>query len=347
MTRKSQPHASKVLDFLHGLYAWQDESSLVQWILDGLPNLVSGDNVMVGQHDPKTRMPLNVTIKHPTSRPNLLAEVCEAGMMENHPFWAPNPDPDDPVKILSAMMTRAEWERFPMYCELLREDKVRDHITVEFIDDDKLFYIAVARSSRGYSRQDQETLAALNPHFKQAFNSARIRRTSGFTSEFSCLSPVATHQVDQRGNLSIVRRDEQARWARLFGANAASVFENLKDWTRHQVDLLNRGTIDAAVVPFRVKQRMRVIEFRLHRRWGGPGYVLSQRIRVDVAVGPNSLTPREREVLRWVREGKENGEIAIILGLSRHTVKDHLKRTYAKLGVDNRTAAARMILPDS
>lgn len=331
-------HSGKVLDFLHGLYAWQDEASLVQWIFNELPDLVSGDNFMVGQHDPKTRMPLNVTIKHPTARPNLLAEICEAGMMKDHPFWAPNPDPINPVKMLSAMMTRAEWERFPMYCELLREDKVRDHITTEFVDDHKLFYIAVARSSRGYSRRDQETLAVLTSHFQQAFSSARMRGARGFSKEISSLSPVSTYQVDHRAKF--LRSDSREPLGRVLAPSGPAVFEQLNRWLAFQVDLMSRGTIDAAIAPFQVKQTQRNIEFRLHRRWGAAGYILSRRILITVPIGPHSLTFREQEVLHWVREGKENSEIAVILGLSRHTVKDHLKRIYGKLGVDNRTAAA-------
>ena len=52
------------------------------------------------------------------------------------------------------------------------------------------------------------------------------------------------------------------------------------------------------------------------------------------------LTKREAEILRWVAEGKRNAEIAIILALSAHTVRNHLENIFAKLQVDTRTAAA-------
>lgn len=51
------------------------------------------------------------------------------------------------------------------------------------------------------------------------------------------------------------------------------------------------------------------------------------------------LTERESEILRWIAAGKNNPEIAVILGLSRHTIKTHVERILAKLGVDNRMAA--------
>lgn len=73
-------------------------------------------------------------------------------------------------------------------------------------------------------------------------------------------------------------------------------------------------------------------------------------LRVNAA-GQNVLTPsvaaaiarplsmRELEILGWVREGKSNFEMGLILGLSPITVKNHLQRIYRALGVSNRTHA--------
>src|SRR5580704_7838332 len=56
--------------------------------------------------------------------------------------------------------------------------------------------------------------------------------------------------------------------------------------------------------------------------------------------GELGLTTREAEVLWWLSKGKANRDIAQILGLSPRTVDKHLEQIYAKLGVENRTAAA-------
>jgi DNA-binding CsgD family transcriptional regulator len=50
----------------------------------------------------------------------------------------------------------------------------------------------------------------------------------------------------------------------------------------------------------------------------------------------HGLTPREREVAQLVTRGVSNDEIARMLWISRHTVKDHVKAVYAKLGVGGR-----------
>jgi DNA-binding NarL/FixJ family response regulator len=54
-----------------------------------------------------------------------------------------------------------------------------------------------------------------------------------------------------------------------------------------------------------------------------------------------SLTPRERDVLELVAQGRSNAEVARRLWVTEETVKFHLTRIYRKLGVSNRTEAAR------
>jgi DNA-binding CsgD family transcriptional regulator len=56
------------------------------------------------------------------------------------------------------------------------------------------------------------------------------------------------------------------------------------------------------------------------------------------------LTRREAEVSGWMAEGKTNSEIAQILGVRPLTVKKHLEHIFEKLGVENRTAAAGLVL---
>ena len=55
------------------------------------------------------------------------------------------------------------------------------------------------------------------------------------------------------------------------------------------------------------------------------------------------LTPREREILDLVAEGRTNMEIAERLCVSPGTVRRHLENVFRKLGVHTRTAAAAFV----
>lgn len=51
------------------------------------------------------------------------------------------------------------------------------------------------------------------------------------------------------------------------------------------------------------------------------------------------ITKRQRQILILSSQGKNNQEIAQILGLSEHTIKVHAWRLYRRLGVSNRLGA--------
>ena len=68
--------------------------------------------------------------------------------------------------------------------------------------------------------------------------------------------------------------------------------------------------------------------------------VAAQGASEPVAAMPNSLTPRETEVLVCLASGKTNRQIAKELYLSLSTVKRHLEHILPKLKVSDRTQAA-------
>ena len=57
-----------------------------------------------------------------------------------------------------------------------------------------------------------------------------------------------------------------------------------------------------------------------------------------------SVTDRECQILRWIREGKSNQQIAEVLGISPLTVKNHVQKILRKLGAGNRAQAVAQAL---
>ncbi len=140
---------------------------------------------------------------------------------------------------------------------------------------------------------------------------------------------------------------------RYYGTSAPAIPQPVLDWLR-------RHLVDAGrqIEPPRlsVEQGARRLTFRLHQRTddaadsgGGADWLIVMReISEEAVVEAMSLsfklTAREAEVLYWVVKGKINRDIADIVGASPATVKKHLERVYAKLGVETRTAAAGMAM---
>ena len=141
--------------------------------------------------------------------------------------------------------------------------------------------------------------------------------------------------------------------ARYYGTAAPQTPEPVLNWLRRHVRDAERQ-----IEPPRLSAELgpRRLTFRLHQQTGdgqaddgaGDWLIVMREISEDAIVEAMSLsfklTAREAEVLYWVVKGKINRDIGDILGASPATVKKHLERVYAKLGVETRTAAAGMAM---
>lgn len=71
----------------------------------------------------------------------------------------------------------------------------------------------------------------------------------------------------------------------------------------------------------------------------------ARRILEGPAENPSGeLSAREREVLTWIASGRQQAEIAAILGISERTVENHLRRIRKRLGVATTAQAIRVAI---
>src|SRR5258707_2424464 len=69
-------------------------------------------------------------------------------------------------------------------------------------------------------------------------------------------------------------------------------------------------------------------------------YTFEDLVGSPGALSVLGLSAREAEVLYWVAAGKSGPVISTILGIRHDTARSHLKKIFAKLGVENRLSAA-------
>lgn len=104
---------------------------------------------------------------------------------------------------------------------------------------------------------------------------------------------------------------------------AISFNRSISDFTVHDCELL-----DAFAPHFRLAWN------RHEAPWAQSGELAARRRLRQLG-----LSPRESEVLFWMTEGKQNREIATILGLRLGTIQEYVAAIRAKLGQENRHAA--------
>ncbi|MGE0499133.1 MAG: response regulator [Ramlibacter sp.] len=186
----------------------------------------------------------------------------------------------------------------------------------------------------------KEVLARMNVHMQGA---RQARQTRNALDAFGYAS-ITVRASD--GKLMWQTPLARELLLRYYGTVAPQAPQPVVDWLRRHL-----REAEAQIEPPRLsaEQGARRLTFRLHQQTGDDDWLLVMREVSDTAVVESmslafKLTAKEAEVLYWVVKGKINRDIGDILGSSPATVKKHLERVFAKLGVETRTAAAGMAL---
>jgi len=221
-----------------------------------------------------------------------------------------------------------------------------------FVDDRVLVSFVLNRKGRDFSDRDCELLDVLRAHLAQLYAQARALDAARAAAE-------ALNVILEHGNAAMVRVDAQHALSDATpGALALLV--------RYGVGTLRAGGALPPAIDRWLASLPREGSPSLHgalsltrggdqllvRALPDPGRPGATVLLLEERLGPGSparfvtlpLTPREREVMRWLAAGKTDAQIAEILALSVRTVHKHLERIYTKLGVETRTAAVMRAL---
>jgi DNA-binding NarL/FixJ family response regulator len=146
------------------------------------------------------------------------------------------------------------------------------------------------------------------------------------------LCDVMMPELDGHSVLEALRKDKET-------ASIPFIFLTAKGEKADLRSGMNLGADDYLTKPVAKKDLLHAIAARLLRS----EQTVQREFKPDFSsyepLLKLDLTPRVAEVLLWVAQGKTNGDIATILGISESTVKKHLLEIFGKLGVETRSAA--------
>jgi DNA-binding CsgD family transcriptional regulator len=178
-----------------------------------------------------------------------------------------------------------------------------------------------------FSKRDRAVLEQLQPHFGRLWRAAQTRRQ--LRAALTGLESAS--EQDSRG-VVLLAADGRIEFASPPAHRLMREYFGAVHTTELPVALTEWLASDAPTL------RLRLDDRRITVSRSGDALLLEE------ARDELGLTPREREILGLLTEGRTNSEIAEALWIAPTTVRKHLENVYAKLGVHGRAAAVARFL---
>jgi two-component system response regulator FixJ len=127
-------------------------------------------------------------------------------------------------------------------------------------------------------------------------------------------------------------------WLKGIGFSMPIVVMTEQGDTQTAVKAMKAGAVDFIEKPFDDESLLATLD----EAWAKAGELARSNESAEALARVSSLTPREREVLDAMVEGRLNKTIAFDLGISVRTVEAHRARLFERLGVNGLAEAVRL-----
>jgi DNA-binding CsgD family transcriptional regulator len=251
---------------------------------------------------------------------------------------------DSRVQKISDVVTQRQLHDLGLYEDFFKRVGTEYQLACTLARDPLLIGVTLNRQDRDFTERERTILAAARSHITQAHRNASaltmLRRellsTRSALEESGKAIILLTHSGTVQTETMLA-----SRWLeQYFGRrpHPSMLPAVLNDWVRSQKDRLHRLE---PLIPLIVEKTARLIV----RLFLGSDQIMLMMTQETTTIAPErlrvlNLSVRETDVLALVADGRSNGEIGAILGMSARTVQKHLEHIFQKLGVENRTAAA-------
>jgi DNA-binding CsgD family transcriptional regulator/PAS domain-containing protein len=247
--------------------------------------------------------------------------------------------------LVVEVMPQADLERTEFFNDFLKQDGLHHGINVYAYDGD--LNIGDLRIWRGEGRpeftaRDKDLLETIRPHFTNALRNSRTWAALKDRPWSDLWENVPDAYFIYDGQGGLVHRNRAARRVveGLTDADRAALMRAVKGLLRGDLSQTRWGPYFLSVLKADEPAAGRpMIVVQAYRR---------PAARLDAAYlrREQHLSPREAEVCLLAAKGLTDQEIARVLGLSFHTVRTHLKNSFLKLDVTNRTELVHAVLGD-
>ena len=240
----------------------------------------------------------------------------------------------------SDFVTLTQWSQTRLYDEFFRLRNQGYQLT--FVSAEQLPKLAVSlnRASPDFTEEERSLLNLLRPHLVQAYRESLL---FSYLNQAAGISNDGFIVVDRALRIRYVNPRGLVLLKDFFGeAPVDALPTRISAWLREKTRARSAAELSAPDLIIGLDHRSLTIQTVGNGEGTEYRLLLRETVRSLDARPLQSLglTSREAEVLLWLSEGKSNSEIAIILTAKVRTIAKHLERVFAKLMVENRTAAA-------
>jgi DNA-binding CsgD family transcriptional regulator len=329
-----------MLDFAREVESYPDVESFRTGVLPGLKALVPCD--VIGYNEVDTELGTTLVISDPEDAFFDGVEETFARLVGQHPVVQRHQAGEPRTLAISDFLTERQFHRLELYGDMYRRLGAEDQIAFA-LPGGVVVGIAMNRPSRSFSERDREVLDTLRPHMAQGWRHVQARGRAQemvhALGEGLEAAGGAVVVLDAHGRLVHAGGPARDLLEAYFGIGDGLPAE-VTSWIASAP-----GAQPLVVDGPRGRLVVRLLRAVLVGRQ--PVLLLEESRRlVPSAEALRSLgvSRREAEVLRLLAIGKDNAEIASELGIAVPTVRKHLERIYARLGVRSRAAAAARAL---